>query len=286
MSETSIDAEINLQSENEPITFRGRPLNNKPVFGPIKGLIHGVNGSRKTTFFSQMPNPCLADTDGNAETTPNKKFVPDVSNFTKERIKTFPEILSLVDDLINDNHNFKSFGIDTLSTLNTLCLEHVRGNYKGDKEKLSTYGTDYKLCAMEMMNLCKKLDELRDKKRMHVVLLSQTKLVTVHDPIVKIFTRWEPDVNEATARIFLDWASFVFYARKPLDFKDDEQAKKGTATKGSKIRVMPIDIGDHLLYTDGNAGYCAKNVYNLPSIIETDWKIVAEYIKNYFDENK
>lgn len=286
MSEIDVDTGDTLQTENKPIFFRGRALNDKPVSGPIKGFIHGVNGSGKTRIFSQMPAPCLADVDGNAERIPDKNIVPPGSIFDKHRITTFSEIISLVDDLTNDPHPFKSFGIDTLTTLNNLCLEQVRENYKGDKEKLSSYGTDYKLCAVEMMNLCKKLDDLRNKRRMNILILCQSRLITVQDPMVKIFTRWEPDVNEATSRIFLDWASFVFYARKPVEFKDDEQAKKGTATKGSKTRVMPYNAGPHYLYTDGNAAYCAKNVYNLPSRIEMDWHTVAEHIKNDFNENK
>src|ERR1700748_821623 len=119
MSEINTDTQSGSENKSKPITFRGRPLNNKIIRGPIKGLIHGINGSRKTTFFSQMPNPCLADVDGNAEQVPDKRFVPDGAIFDKHRITTFSDLMSLVDDLINDPHTFKSFGIDTLTNLNT-----------------------------------------------------------------------------------------------------------------------------------------------------------------------
>lgn len=266
--------------DNPAVLFRGKPLNNMAVWVPVKWLLHGTNSSGKTSLgCKETPSPFLMDFDGNSDHI-------SAPNLHKVRIKTFDYAIETLEYLLSNDHPFKTVVVDTLDTLLDFCLVKVRGNLTGeDLKRLVAFGTDYKLCAAEMVKFRKLLDDLWEKKKMHIIILAQSKLKTVQNPMVEAYDRWEPAVNDATSRIFMDWASCVFFANKEVYFKDDLKAAEGAATKiPMKKRVMPYNKSDavHYLYTVGNAAYCAKNTFNLPDKIPMSWKIVTELMRNNF----
>lgn len=271
--------------EPEEIKFRGLPLNNKATWGAAKIFIHGINQSGKTWFGCKGPPiPALVNLEGNAGNIQDPFL-------HKERLHTYDDTIAFLKEILETDVPFRTVVLDSLDVLVDLYLDKIHSNCKTEIElkKLVSYGTDYRFCIAEMVKVRKLLDDIHTKKNMHIIILAQSKLKIVQDPLVEAYARWDPKVNDGCAAIFMDWVSCVFYARKgKVHFKDDEQAAKGAATKFPlKERKMPYnraDGDDRYLYTSGNAAYFAKNTFNLPGEIKMDWKTLTGLMRENFNK--
>lgn len=292
------------KEEDEPILWRGKPLNDRVVMRPMKGFLYGLTGSGKTTFACQAKSPFLLSADGNgehigytpaelirmAELAESKELLVSNRSLHKERVKTINDVIENLEELLVADHPFKSVILDTIDSILDFCLEEVRdGLSDEDVRKLSKYGSDYKQCVPYMIKIRDLLDDLWEKRKMNIIILGQAKVKVVQNPLVPAYDRWEPAVNEVAARIFMEWVTCIFYAHKDVSFKKDEDSDKTTTTRVKKNRLMPYNKEDmdHYLYTSGNAAYCAKNTFNLPPAIrisaETGWKTVTDLITNSFN---
>lgn len=278
----------NTQLNTPEILFRGHPINNKAVWMPAKVLIHGANGTKKTRFGCiGTPYPALVDLEGNAGNI-------QAPTLHKERLLTYDATIAFLKEILETDVPFKTVVLDSLTFLIDLYIDKIRSNCKDEKElkALMAYGTEYKLCMGEMVKVRKLLDDIHTKKKMHIIILAQTSLKMVKDPLVEVYERWEPKAHDGCAAIFMDWVSCVFFARNPKDdpsYKSDEQGEKGATTKFPvKGRKMPYNKSDDTLpwylYTNGGAGYSAKNTFNLPDKILNDWKSVTDLMRENFNK--
>lgn len=306
MSEVMLNENVSTEipppiKEDKPILWRGKPLNDRVVRRPMKSFLYGLTGSGKTTFACQALNPFLLSADGNGEhigkMPAELRRMVELSELLvtkkvlhKERAKTINDVIENLEELLVADHPFKSVILDTIDSILDFCLDEVRdGLSEEDVRKLSKYGSDYKQCVPYMIKIRDLLDDLWEKRKMNIIILGQAKVKVVQNPLVPAYDRWEPAVNEAIARIFMEWVTCIFYAHKDVSFKKDEDADKATTAKVKKNRLMPYNKEDmdHYLYTSGNAAYCAKNTFNLPPVIrvsaETGWKTVTDLITNNFN---
>ncbi len=92
----------------------------KVVFVPPKIILYGRNGIGKSCFALKAPSPIFLDLDENIYE------LPCISNKTLGvSIKTYDDVLGFLGILFNQEHEFKTLVIDSLSSLEKLITQKV-----------------------------------------------------------------------------------------------------------------------------------------------------------------
>lgn len=220
------------------------------VARPARVLLYGVEGIGKSTFAANAPSPIFLGTeDGTAQL--------DVARFPEPH--RWEDFYEAVKTLETDEHAFRTLVIDTLDWAEPLCWDAVcRDSGKKHIEDLG-YGKGYVSAVDKWRGLLARLDGLRSRKGMHVVLLAHSLVKNFKNPEGDDFDRYQLKLHEKSAGLIKEWADAVLFSNH----------ETLTETKGQRTRG--VSTGARLLYTERRAAFDAKNRYDLPPELPLDW---------------
>jgi|WetSurSiteA1Bulk_404760.scaffolds.fasta_scaffold17502_3 hypothetical protein len=225
-------------------------------------LVYGVEGVGKSTFSADAPNPIFIDGEhGTSEL--------DVSRFPKP--STWQDVLDNIKSLSTEQHEFKTLVIDTLDWLEPLIWDYVciRDHQPNIEEYMKGWGKGYVAALSEWRSFLDKLEYLRIKKEMNIVLLAHTQIKSFKNPEGDDFDRYELKLNGKAAALVKEWANAVFFVNFEV-----------IAAQDLKKRVRGISTGCRYAYTSKSAAYDAKNRYSLPPMIPLSWEDFENSRKN------
>lgn len=228
---------------------------------PNRYILHGVEGWGKTSFGAYTPSPIFIQTKGETglDSLINASRIPEVPHFPE--VQTWEELLSAIDTLNTDDHQFKTLVIDTLNGAERLCHEFVcQRDYNGEwgKQGFTSFQQGYDVSLGEWRRLLQELDRLRETKRMSILLLSHTKVQPFKNPEGADYDRYQPDMHHKTWGLSHKWADAVLFGNFETFVSAKDPEKKGKATS-SRARFA---------YTERHAAYDAKNRMGLPEEID------------------
>tara|TARA_R100000808_G_scaffold24920_1_gene59375 strand:+ start:3276 stop:3965 length:690 start_codon:yes stop_codon:yes gene_type:complete len=181
--------------------------------------------------------------------------LPEVSHLPE--ITYWPELLEILDQLRDEEHEFRTLVLDTLNGFERLCFEYVcETMYGGNwgKNGFSAYQQGYESSLSEWRLFLSKLDQLRTRsKPMAVIPLCHTKIINFKNPEGADFDRYQPDMHHKTWSLTHKWADMVlFFNYLTVVSEKQNERKKG---KGGT---------DRFAYTQRSAAFDAKNRHGLP----------------------
>lgn len=224
--------------------------------------MHGVAGVGKTSFAACAPGAVFVMSPGETglETLIDAQQLPDVSHFPE--VLAWPDLLGIIEQLANDEHQFKTLVLDTLNGLERLCHEYVcQREFKGDwgKKGFEGYGAGPNVSLSEWKLFLNSLDRLREKKKMMIICLCHTKVKNFKNPEGADYDRYQPTLHEKTWDLTFGWADVVLFANYYTAVeKVDHEGKRGKGAGGQ----------ERLAYTERTAAYDAKNRHGLPHEID------------------
>lgn len=168
---------------------------------------------------------------------------------------SWSEVLGTMRSLLEEPHDFKVFGIDTISGCERLCHEYVcQTYYKNDwgEKGFQGYQRGAETSITDWREFLVALDKLRDERGMAVFLLGHLKIKNQRNPEGPDFDRYVVDVSPPTWQVTHKWADAVLFGNFHVEV--DESGKKAKG-KGGKQRFI---------YTEFDAAYDAKNRLGLP----------------------
>lgn len=218
---------------------------------PIRVMIHGGEGVGKSTFAADTPSPVfLCSEDGTATL--------DVHRFPEPR--TFEEALEALDVLELEDHKFQTAVIDTVDWLEPLIWNHVcRINGKPDLEAFG-YGKGYTAALEAWRVLFHRLDVIREKRKMGVVLVGHSEVKKFQNPEGEDYDRFQIAINRRAAELAKQWVDAVLFASY-------EQATYKTTSGSTK----GVGTGARVLRTSARPAFEAKNRYALPYELPLSW---------------
>lgn len=222
---------------------------------PPRVLMYGTIGCGKSTFGSRAPAPIfLAAEDGTSEL--------DVARFPEPA--SWPDALAALDSLLNEEHAYKTLVIDTLDWLEPLIhahLCHANGWLRNGAPDIEQpgYGKGYTAALDQWRLLLSRLDALRARKGMIIVLLAHAAVRTFKNPAGDDFDRYELKLNAKAAALVREWADAVLFVNYE------------TLTAKEKNRVRGISTGARFMFTDHRAAWDAKNRYGMPEQLPLSW---------------
>lgn len=228
---------------------------------PPRVALSGVQGVGKSTFASNTPNPLfICPEDGLTGLDHVDRLTPT----------TFSELHLILDSIIGSSNGYKTLVIDTVDWMERLVYDHICT--RDGKKNIEDYGWSkgYVVAENEMVGVLRKLDLIRHKHGMWIILLSHVKIKSFNDPAGETWDRYEMKGHHKMTGIVSEWVDaclFAFYEVFKTKNKDGREKAIG---------------GDRVIKTQWNPAYDAKNRLNLPESLSLDFNALLLAI----NENK
>lgn len=248
----------------------------KPQVKPPFLIISGHKGAGKSTLGALFPNPIfLRAEDGTAvfedwkiERQPSLLPVINKPTGSGKQVQQSAraEVMKQIDDLIFDEHNYKTLVIDTITSLNVMFEDEISigSGVEIVADAAGGFHRGYDLLRRWHTELIDKLMTLRNTREMTIILLTHTGVKKVKtDPQqtmeYSIFTVGVPEKSEDIYTGLVDAVLFIDVRKVVVGAKEDQ--RRGTQTKVGGLYTS----GERFIITsgDGKQGYAsAKSRYS------------------------
>jgi len=225
-------------------------------------VVYGTAGVGKTTFGSQAPNPVFIQTESGEGRLTLSAF---------PLAESFDDVLSAIETLITEDHEFETLVIDSLDHLEPLIWRLVCSEQQIESIEKLGYGKGYVFALDHWRKLVRALTVLRNKKNMAIVLIAHTHIRKFESPDSDTFDRYEIKLHQKAASLMQESADAVLFARHKIITKKED---KGFG----QHRVRGMSTGERQLCCNERPGFIAKNRYGLPDEIELNWSAIQESI--------
>ena len=228
---------------------------------PNRYILHGVEKIGKTSFAAHAPSPVFLETSGETglETLIDAGQLKATPHFPE--IQTWEQLLSVLETLTNEDHQYRTLVIDTLNGAERLCHEFVCqrdfGNDWGERG-FAGYQRGFEVSLAEWRRFLAMLDTLRAQRNMSILTLCHTRITPFSNPEGADYDRYSPDMHRKTWGLCHKWADCVLFLNYETFVNEQDSKKKGKASS-TQSRV---------LYTERHAAYDAGNRLGLPPEID------------------
>ncbi len=170
-------------------------------------------------------------------------------------------------DILTQEHAFKSLIIDSVDWLEGLvCSQIARENkaksYLDSSIKALSYGGGTAFLNQYMKEFFDLLEDIRHKKKMHIVLIAHTKKKNETDVQGASFDKSVLKLTEKTEGLCIEWADFILFAKnKPYTVTENE---------GFTTRNRATD-GGRIIYTSKNPAFSGGGRLLLPEELPLEW---------------
>ncbi len=234
-------------------------------------VLLGVEKIGKSTFAAGADNPIFLPIKG-------EEGVDDLDVAKFPRAETFDDVLDAVTTLIKEEHEFKTFIIDSVSALEPviwakLCdedgVDSIEQYQKG-------FGKGYTAAANKMRDLMEGLDRLRSKG-ISVILIGHVKVKRFDDPLGASFDQYQFDLHERIQLALQRWADSILFANSETIVKSEEvgfnkEKKIGKDLSGARYLFTQKRPG----HPGGGRGVYGRLPYKLPLEWEAFTNAAAE----------
>lgn len=244
----------------------------KEIQGRVKGVLpprllgYGPEGIGKSTFADLAPNPifCRLEKD--------RGLLKSDEQFCS----TYDEVMHFVAALIQQEHSWKTFCLDTVDWLEPLIFKKVCELNNWATIETPGYGKGYVEALALWRELFEALDYLSEHKGMIIILLGHAQAKAYKNPETEGYDRYNLKVNEKSSAIIREWVDAVFFINYQVTVAKEKEGF-------NQERKRAVGGSTRIIYTSERPAAIAKNRYNLPDKITFDrdgnyWGIIAQHI--------
>jgi hypothetical protein len=216
---------------------------------PPRVIIHGREGSGKTTLAEKFPGLIFLQTEDGAPA--------GLQIATFGLLAKYDDIISAIAALGNEHHEYQTIVIDSLDVLESLIWDATCAIHNWRSIESPSFGKGYVECDKQWLDLLAGLDWLRRIRRMMVVLLAHSSVETVNDPRAQSYTSYQLRLHKRGRGLVQDWCDAIgFLSTELVIHTEDQGFRKRTRADGGSARY---------LHWEGRPAFTAKNRYNLPA---------------------
>ena len=234
-------------------------------------VLLGVEKIGKSTFAAGADNPIFLPIKG-------EEGVDDLDVAKFPRAETFDDVLDAVTTLIKEEHEFKTFIIDSVSALEPVIWAKLcdEDNVDSIEQYQKGFGKGYTASANKMRDLMEGLDRLRSKG-ISCILIGHVKVKRFDDPLGASFDQYQFDLHERIQLALQRWADSILFANsetivKTEDVGFNKDKKIGKDLTGARYLFTQKRPG----HPGGGRGVYGRLPYKLPLKWEAFTNAAAE----------
>ena len=229
-------------------------LAKKPENRPIICTITGDAGVGKTRLAGTFPNPVFIRAEDGMQSIPEGER-PDAFPVISDPKELWDQLTAL----INEEHDYKTVVVDSVTALERLFIQHVVDSDpkkpKSINQALGGYGAGLAAVAA-MHQRVRKAAGLLNNKGIHVVFIAHADTTTIELPDQDPYTRYDLRLGKRSTAPYVDDVDLVGYL------------KLETFTTGDGERKKAISDGTRVLVTYTTAANVSKNRYHIADDLE------------------
>ena len=244
---------------------------------PLRCLFYGIEGVGKSTLAADAPAPIYLDLEDGTGLLDCARY-PFRDGPGGHVATRYQEIHAALDDLLTAEHEFKTLVIDTVDRLEPLIWSYIckRDSERSNKTFTSVesygFGKGYQIALDEWRVFCWKLDALRTRRGMNIILLGHAQIRKFHNPEGDDYDRYSLRINEKPAGFFREWCDVIGFCCF--------EGGAGKLDGDERDRVKGFSTGRRLIRLERTAAYDAKSRIPLPESVEltsrAPWQPIAE----------
>jgi hypothetical protein len=216
---------------------------------PPRIIVHGKEGSGKTTLAAQFPGPIFLQVEDGC---PAGLEIP-----TFGVLATYDDVIGAITALGNERHNFRTVVIDSLDALEPLIWNATCAANNWRSIESAGYGRGYVEADKQWHDVLAGLDWLRRNRGMMIVLIAHSAVETVNDPRAPSYTSYQLRLHKRGRALSQDWADAIGFLTTVLVIRTEDQGfRKRTRADGGSARY---------LNWEAKPAFTAKNRYGLPA---------------------
>jgi hypothetical protein len=228
---------------------------------PFRLLIHGIEGSGKSTFASKAPDPVFVQTEDGLTQIDVPKF---------PLAESFDSVIDNLNVLLNEEHNYQTVVIDSIDWLEKLATQKVCADINTTTLAEVDYGRGFALLIPLFESVINLLNRIRRLRKMNVVLIAHTKLDKIADPSGASYDQYAPRLDKRINGIIKEWVDVIGFATYTV--AKTEQDEGFNRTRTTVMAVKNKDGSDRILYLESNPAIVAKSRYAMPDKMPLDGK--------------
>lgn len=212
--------------------------------------VYGPEGVGKTNFAAGAPGVIFHEPE-------NGSFNYDVKRFPTPP-ETFEMAMDDVRELINEAHSYKTYVLDSADWLEKIIHKRILLRYPG--KSMVTAAGGYQKAYDEAAELFKDyldlVDYLRFSRQMNIILIAHARASDFEDPINQCnYKVYKLKVHKHIESLIKEKCDAVLFTNfdTQVTFKNDNPNEKARASS----------LNQRLIYVEKNAGFDAKNRYDL-----------------------
>jgi len=225
-------------------------------FTPPRILVYGYEGCGKSTFAAGAPKAIFI---------PTEDGIGQIDCYHFPLAKSFADVMSDINDLVTENHDFQTVVIDSLSALERIIHTEVckKFSVRSIEQADGGYGKGYKFAIENFwLPFIHALDACHDKGMM-IILTAHVGTFTVQNPEGS-YDRTGPLLHKTARDLLHQWTDCTLLA---------EQKGRITEKNGQTVvSALGKDGGDRVIRCIGSIGTIAKNRYKLPMEMPLDFQ--------------
>lgn len=235
---------------------------------PPRVVLYAAEKFGKTSWATHAWKPIFLMTQGETglKSLLEAGRVPAVDHFPDD-FQSWGELLRAVRALKDDPHDYRTLVIDTGNGAELMCQAAVCADqFNNNWGEFLSYGRGNEQATKEWAKFLAALDEVREARRMAVVILHHAKVKTFSDPAGKDWDQWRPECVDKLWALTHKWADVILFGGFKVSVNRDDNAV-------SESRYLRAEVSGSIV---------AGNRYGLPAELTAPagaanlWKAFAD----------